>query len=260
MKSNSVSCIKNGYLAYGIPCVEFAIGSKAKNRIRTDKLTAVDPRDMDIKPVNAKHFFQMAQKRDQKKYIWISRVLSTDCTSKECSNSSHVAKWCVNTTKKVAQKNYSKFMKTKPEYTRENLLKQVSSEYHSIIEIFIKSNADKAAKHRAKWNHEIHLEEGKKTPFVRNYKPLSDQKTAAVKKYIDEHLRKGFIRPSSFAVASTILLVQKPGGGLYFCIDYRALNAVTVKNRYPIPLILETLEKLTGAVKYTKLDIIHAFN
>ena len=124
----------------------------------------------------------------------------------------------------------------------------------------MKSNANIVAEHRADWDHEIHLEEGQKASFVRNYKPFSDQETAAMKKYIDEHLGKGFIRPSSSAAASPILLVRKPGGGLRFCIDYRALNAVTVKNRYPIPLISETLGKLAGAVKYTKLDVIHAFN
>ena len=81
-----------------------------------------------------------------------------------------------------------------------------------------------------------------------------------MKKYIDEHLGKDFIRPSSLAAASSILLVQKPGRGLRFCIEYKALNAVTVKNCYPIPLISETLGKLAGAVRYTKLDVIHAFN
>ena len=166
----------------------------------------------------------------------------------------------MNTTGKVAQEDYTKFMNEKPEYTKEDLLKRVFLEYHSIINVFMKSNADIVAEHRDQWDHEIHLEEGKKAPFVRNYKPLSDQETAAMKKYIDEHLGKGFIRPSSLAAASPILLVQKPGGGLRFCIDYRALNAVTVKNRYPIPLISETLGKLAGAVKYTKLDVIHAFN
>ena len=99
-----------------------------------------------------------------------------------------------------------------------------------------------------------------KTLFVRNYKPLLDQETAAMKKYIDEHLEKGFIWPSLSAAASPILLVQKPGGRLRFCIDYKVLNGVTVKNWYPIPLISETLEKLAGAVRYTKLDVIHAFN
>lgn len=47
---------------------------------------------------------------------------------------------------------------------------------------------------------------------------------------------------------------------LYFCIDYCALNAVTVKNKYPIPLIFKTLKRLAKTVKYTKLDVIHAFD
>ena len=60
-------------------------------------------------------------------------MLSTDCTSKKCSSSSHMAKWCVNTTGKVAYENYDKFMSAKPEYTKEALMKYVPKEYHSII-------------------------------------------------------------------------------------------------------------------------------
>ena len=104
------------------------------------------------------------------------------------------------------------------------------------------------------------MEKGKKALIVRNYKPLLEQETLAMKKYIDNYLGKGLIWPSLSAAASPVLLVQKPGGGLCFCIDYKALNAVTVKNRYPISLISKTLEKLAGSVRYTKLDVIHVFN
>ena len=78
-----------------------------------------------------------------------------------------MAKWCVNTTK-VAEEDYAKFMKNKSEYTKQDLLKRVPSEYHSIIKVFMKSNADIVAEHQKEWDHEIHLEEGKKAPFVRN--------------------------------------------------------------------------------------------
>ena len=78
--------------------------------------------------------------------------------------------------------------------------------------------------------------------------------------HIDKHLEKDFIWPSSSAAASPILLVKKLGRGFSFCINYQTLNAVTIKNQYLIPLILETLGKLAGAVRYTKLDMIHAFN
>ena len=89
--------------------------------------------------------------------------------------------------------DYTKFISAKPKYSKKDLLKRVSSEYHSIIEVFMKSNADIVAEHKEKSDHKIHFEEGKKTPFVRNYKPLSDQKTTTIKNYINEHLGKRFI-------------------------------------------------------------------
>ena len=56
-----------------------------------------------------------------------------------------------------------------------------------------------------------------------------------------------------------MLFIKKPGDSLRFYVDYRSLNAVTVKNRYPLPLILETLNRLSRAKIFTKLDIISAF-
>ena len=128
-----------------------------------------------------------------------------------------------------------------------------------MIEVFMKHKADELPEY-LKEDHEINLMDGKEPPYVSNYKPMSEQEWEAVKKYIDEHMGKGFIRPSSSAAAASVLLVRKPGGGLRFCVDYRALNAITVKNRYPIPLINETLGKLSQAKRFTKLDMITAFN
>ena len=71
----------------------------------------------------------------------------------------------------------------------------------------MKLNANIVAEHQADWDHEIHLEEGKKTSFIKNYKSLLDQKTPAIKKYINKHLDKGFIWSSSSAAALPILLV-----------------------------------------------------
>ena len=66
-----------------------------------------------------------------------------------------------------------------------------------------------------------------------------------LRKYLHDNLSKGFIRASSSPAASPVIFVKKPGGGLRFCVDYRALNAISVKNRYPIPLIQETLNRLS---------------
>ena len=79
-------------------------------------------------------------------------------------------------------------------------------------------------------------------------------------KYIQEHLEKGFIWPSLSAVMAPVLLVRKPGGGLHFCVNYCALNVVTIKNWSPIPLINKNLGKLVNAVHFTKFDIIAVFN
>ena len=81
-----------------------------------------------------------------------------------------------------------------------------------------------------------------------------------MKEYLDENLRKGFISPSTAPYASPVLFVVKLNSSLRFCVDYRKLNAVTRWNRYPIPLIDETLARVTGCKYLTKLDIIAAFN
>ena len=109
-------------------------------------------------------------------------------------------------------------------------------------------------------NHQIELLKDKQALFVQNYKPLSEQETKAMKKYIDKHFEKGFIKSSLSAAAAPVLLVRKPDSGLRFCVDYRAFNKITVKNWYPISLINETLGKLSSIAHFTKLDIIYTFN
>jgi len=73
---------------------------------------------------------------------------------------------------------------------------------------------------------------------------MSRTELKVLKEWLDENLKKGFIRPSSSAAASPILFVKKPGGGLRLCIDFRAINNISVKDRYPLPLIKETLNNL----------------
>jgi hypothetical protein len=89
---------------------------------------------------------------------------------------------------------------------------------------------------------------------------MLQEELAAVKKYINENLAKGFIRLSTAEISSSVLLVKKPSRGLRFYVNYRGLNNIIIKNRYPIPLIREILNRLYKAKRYTKLDIIAAFN
>lgn len=135
---------------------------------------------------------------------------------------------------------------------------KVPLEHQHMLHVFSRKEADKLPEHRP-YDHHLKLEPGKQPPFGPLYS-MSQNELKVLRKYLDEHLDKGFIRASSSPVASPVIFVRKPGGGLRFCVDYRALNAITIKNRYPIPLLNETLARLSKARYYSKLDIIAAFN
>jgi hypothetical protein len=79
-------------------------------------------------------------------------------------------------------------------------------------------------------------------------------------KFLDKNLAKGFIRTNILPAVLLVLFAKKLEGGLCFCIDYYALNTITIKNRYPLPLIQEILARLNKAKIYTKLDVIIIFN
>jgi len=81
-------------------------------------------------------------------------------------------------------------------------------------------------------------------PYKRPYL-ISKDKLLVVKKYINKHLNKGFICPNILPAAAPILLTKKPGGGIQFYINYKGLNAITIKNQYPVLLIHKTLKRLS---------------
>ena len=88
---------------------------------------------------------------------------------------------------------------------------------------------------------------------------MSPEELDAIKRYLDSHLAKGFIQASSASYSSPVLFVKKPGGEIRFCVDYKRLNAITKKDRYPIPLIEEILAQLKSAKYFTKIDICQVF-
>ena len=89
---------------------------------------------------------------------------------------------------------------------------------------------------------------------------LSNTELAALRSYLDDALQKGWIQHSTSPAGAPILFVPKKDGGLRLCVDYRGLNKVTVKNRHPLPLISETLDRLNGAKCFTKLDLKDAYH
>lgn len=135
---------------------------------------------------------------------------------------------------------------------------KVPRHYHEFLKVFDQLEADKLPPHRD-CDHEIELQPGTTPPHGPLY-GMSEDELLVLRKFLQENLDKGFIRASTSPAASPVLFAKKPGGGLRFCVDYRALNSITIKNRYPLPLIQETLSQLSQAKYFTKLDVVAAFN
>ena len=84
-------------------------------------------------------------------------------------------------------------------------------------------------------DHAIDLEADARLPNKPAY-PCSDAELTAQREYLDEYLNRGWIGPSNSPIAAPVIFVKKKSGQLRLCVDYRALNAIIVKNQYPISL------------------------
>ena len=136
--------------------------------------------------------------------------------------------------------------------------KFLSKEYHEFLNVFSKKDANQLSPHRL-YDHKIPLKPNS-TPSYQHMYEMSQAELQVVKQYIEENLSKGFIRASSSSAAAPILFVKKSGEDLRLCVDYRKLNEITEKNRYPLPLIKETLFRVCRVKIFSKIDIVAAFN
>jgi hypothetical protein len=105
----------------------------------------------------------------------------------------------------------------------------------------------------------IPLEPGARPVFrpMFRYSPLELEE---IKRQVNELLSKGLIEPSSSPFGAPVLFVRKKDGTLRMCIDYRALNKVTVKNKYPLPRIDDLLDRLHGARMFSSLDLMSGYH
>ena len=84
---------------------------------------------------------------------------------------------------------------------------------------------------------------------------MTTQELEELKVQLEELLEKGFIRPSVSPWGAPVIFVKKKDGSLRLCIDYRQLNKVTIKNRYPLPRIDDLFDQMKGAKIFSKIDL-----
>ena len=145
---------------------------------------------------------------------------------------------------------------------QELIRQRLPQQYKEYSDVFSKAASDEMPPHRPN-DYRIHLEDGTNPEQIIGHSPLykqSREELEAAREYVIDNLSKGFIGPSAAPYASPILMARKPGGGLRFCVDYRKLNSITRKDRYPIPLVDELMGRLSDAKVYTKLDIRQGFH
>ena len=130
-------------------------------------------------------------------------------------------------------------------------------EYKDYADIFSSEMAKSLPKH-SEHDHRIEFQEGK-IPLSGPIYPLSRRELDVLYEYINEMENSGKIRRSSSPAGAPILFVPKPDGSLRLCIDYRGLYKITIKNKYPLPLINELRDRLGKATVFTKLDLKNGY-
>ena len=137
-------------------------------------------------------------------------------------------------------------------------LSAVPEVYHDFVDVFSKANTSSLPPHRD-FDLKIELEEGASPPPGRLYS-LSPFELDTLRKFIDENLSTGFIRPTLSSHAAPILFVKKKDGLLHLCVDYRGLNKLTKKDRYQLPLIADLLNSPSCAKVYSKINLRHVYH
>lgn len=144
------------------------------------------------------------------------------------------------------------------------LAASLPEEIRDFTPLFDKAEASGLAPHRGRFDHHIRLKpRADGSPPDLPWGPLYDMsrdQLLELRKQVTDLCDKGWVRASSSPAAAPVLLVRKASGGWRFCVDYRALNQITELDRYPLPLVRETLRSLAGAQWFTKLDVRAAFH
>ena len=125
--------------------------------------------------------------------------------------------------------------------------------FHWWLKVFGKVESESMPVRKV-WDRAIDVKENFKPSKAKVY-PLSRNEREEVQKFVDEHLKKGYIRPSKSQQTLPVFFVGKKDGGKHMVMDYRKLNRQTVKNNYPLPLIMELVDNMGSKQVFTKMDL-----
>jgi hypothetical protein len=134
------------------------------------------------------------------------------------------------------------------------LKKRVPTQYHRHLRVFSDKESKKLPPEQP-WDHAIDLREGALVTLISKNIRLSQAEQVELQKFIKEHLARGTICPSKSPYAATFFFIRKKDGRLCPVQDYQPVNAWTIRNKYPLPLIPQQIDHLRGCTQFTKLDI-----
>ena len=136
---------------------------------------------------------------------------------------------------------------------------KISAEYSDLMDIFSPDLATELLEHTEINTYTIDLEEGKQSSYGPIYS-LGPVELETLKIYIKTNLANGFIRPSKSPAGTPILFDKKPNRSFRLCANYQGLNNIIIKNRYWLPLVGESLNRLSHAKQFTLLDLTSAYH
>jgi len=136
--------------------------------------------------------------------------------------------------------------------------KLMLEKFHKWIKVFGKKQSERMPT-RKLWDHVIDVKEGFMPRKGKVY-PLSREEREEVREFVKEQLRKGYIRPSKLPQIALVFFIGKKDRKKRMVQDYRYLNEWTIKNNYPLPLILDVLENIGTKKLFTKMDLRWGYN
>ncbi|TFY79332.1 hypothetical protein EWM64_g4682 [Hericium alpestre] len=161
----------------------------------------------------------------------------------------------INQTMTNAQELAAAFASKQKTRTLEQMIPKEYREFRDVFE----EKASERLPTRWPWDHAIDLKPEAEPHSAKAY-PMAPHELKELDKFLEENLRKGYIRESKSPWAAPFFFISKKDGKLCPVQDYRELNKHTIRNKYPLPLIGELIDKLKGAKVFSKFDLWWGYN